>query len=243
MSQNPLDLFQGLHFDEKKHLYSYDGRILPSVTTVLKKYFEPFDRDKVAKKVSENPNSPYYGKSIKEIIEEWKKSGLSGTLTHEMIENYINNNDHSFSKDEVANKKAFHARKWLFEEVIKRDPLFIITEFRLFDLELNIAGTADLFVMWKDHSVSLGDWKTNKSIDMTSFGGKKAYKPFFELDDCNYTQYSLQLSAYALMLRRRGIHTKSLSIIHLREDGLDVIKGKNYESQLENELRNLLPNY
>ena len=40
------------------------------------------------------------------------------------------------------------------------------------------------------------DWKTNEEISKSSFGGKKMFGPCYNLQDCNFNHYSLQLEIY-----------------------------------------------
>ena len=57
------------------------------------------------------------------------------------------------------------------------------------------------------------DWKTNEDISMTSFGNKKMYGPCYDLIDCNYNHYSIQLGIYAKALRETyGIYENANDI-------------------------------
>lgn len=70
---------------------------------------------------------------------------------------------------------------------------------------LHIAGQIDLLVK-KGNSIIIGDWKTNKKLDLKSFYDSKIRSsvkmkfPLNNLDDCNYQHYCLQLSTYAYII-------------------------------------------
>lgn len=70
---------------------------------------------------------------------------------------------------------------------------------------LHIAGQIDLLVK-KGNSIVIGDWKTNKKLDLKSFYDSKIRSsvkmkfPLNNLDDCNYQHYCLQLSTYAYII-------------------------------------------
>ena len=38
-----IDLFKDLHFNEEKHIYTLNGRRLPSVSAEVAKYYKKFD--------------------------------------------------------------------------------------------------------------------------------------------------------------------------------------------------------
>ena len=69
--------------------------------------------------------------------------------------------------------------------------------------EYKVAGTADLIIEHNDYEFSVGDFKTNKSIDFCSKYGDRLLDPVSHLSDCNYNIYSLQLSLYAYLFSLR----------------------------------------
>jgi len=70
-----------IFFDEALHKYTDEyGNVFTSVTTVLGKYEEEFDTDKVARiceKIGKNPNHPKYekykGKTARQLKKEWQQ--------------------------------------------------------------------------------------------------------------------------------------------------------------------------
>lgn len=76
-------------FKEDTHQYfNEEGKEYKSVTTILHKYTTPFDKDKVAARVSEKTGRP-----VEEILKEWATVNRTacdfGTNIHLLMENYI----------------------------------------------------------------------------------------------------------------------------------------------------------
>ncbi|MBK8660973.1 MAG: hypothetical protein IPN18_03865 [Ignavibacteriales bacterium] len=58
-----------------------------------------------------------------------------------------------------------------------------------------------LFITPVTGKYDIYDWKTNKSIDEYGYGGKRGTRPpTYDLPDCNFYHYSLQLSLYKYLL-------------------------------------------
>ena len=110
------------------------------------------------------------------------------------------------------------------------------------DGKLRIAGQIDLLVK-KGNKIIIGDWKTNKKIDLKSFFDSKTKTsskmkyPLNNLDDCNYNHYCLQLSTYAWMIQKLNPefeiedlvlvhfdHTDNMTVYHLPYLKDEVIK-------------------
>ena len=60
-----------------------------SVTSLASKYFEPFNKLEVAKRLVET-NVKYFGMTVDQLIAKWDESRDFGTLVHNNIESYIN---------------------------------------------------------------------------------------------------------------------------------------------------------
>lgn len=75
------------------HYYEIDGssRGVISTTTLLHKYFPPFDADLVIANLMVRPSWPkhyLYGKSPEEIRDKWSRAGPKGTAMHQNFDNY-----------------------------------------------------------------------------------------------------------------------------------------------------------
>lgn len=80
-------------------------------------------------------------------------------------------------------------------------------DFEEYDLTLNIAGQSDLVII-NGNDLFIRDYKTNKKIDTKSFFNRRtnSYEsmlfPLSHIMDCNFMEYTLQLSLYAYMIKR-----------------------------------------
>lgn len=191
--------------DERTHTYTdADGAEYTSVSKIIGRYKEPFDRDRLALQTAQKR-----GVTVESVLAEWDTAAPYGTAVHKQIENYFTGKGDQFD--------LIQPHLWRFEQW-KKQPVTFYPEVILCDRQLKIAGTADMLVRRGD-TWSILDWKTNKAIYKTSFGGKKLKAPLSHLDDCNYIHYSLQLSLYAVML---GERVKKMNIIHLPKGKSDL---------------------
>jgi len=94
-------------------------------------------------------------------------------------------------------------------------------ELRLYNHEYKLAGSADLITTYKNGNIDICDYKTSKTLDFQSYQNpytkhKQMMKdPISDLDDCNFTHYSLQLSIYAWMMEQLGYKISNLTIEHI----------------------------
>jgi hypothetical protein len=144
---------EGFIFDEKKHQYWLDGRLLQGVTSILGVVAKPALIQWAA-----NMACDYIEESCQDI--DWSdpehrqallnaarkahakkrdKAADDGTDLHALIEDYVN--------------------EWAMVEDIR----FIAAEQRLYSRDLGIAGTCDL-VFEKDGKTYIGDIKTYKKL-------------------------------------------------------------------------------
>jgi ATP-dependent exoDNAse (exonuclease V) beta subunit len=182
-----------------------------SSTTFIHKFFEPFDKYKIANKLVNMPK--YRGRTVKSFIDEWKGSSDRGSAVHEELETYI------LRKEEPVSLPAKHGKAWLslFSENME-----LIPETILFSKELIISGMADLLLHNKEEDTyTIVDWKTSKRIDMKAFKGKKGIrKATRDIEDCNFNQYSLQLSLYRYILETYyGLKVTSQILVHVTDSG------------------------
>lgn len=112
---------------------------------------------------------------------------------------------------------------------------------------LRVSGQIDLLVI-DGNDVTIMDWKTNKSIDKTSYYDKSKKSnvmmkyPLDNLQDCNFNHYQLQLSLYAYMLQQinPNYNIKSLKIVHIDHDN----KQHEYECEyLKKDVERMLKHY
>ena len=225
-----------ISLDEETHTYSLsDSEIkFQSVTEFIHTFFNPFDEQKIAKKLTET-NIKYKGMTVEELIASWNKRRDRGTVIHKEIEEYINSNFKI--KDELnIDSKSIQGINFLNQKCIKESNI-LASEVIIFSEKLKLAGTIDLLIYnKKKNHISIVDWKTNKKINKNSFNNsRKGIKfPLKNLDDCNFNHYNLQLSMYQYILEEfYKTKVNGLFIVHLNENYFNY---KNFKCEYKKNL-------
>ena len=172
--------------------------------------------------ISEND----FNREQQAILDTWdeenRKSCERGTKIHAELENsfYNKKKDIDISKYHIGGK--FECKKDYYILDIENGvyPEYLISRVSE-DGKLRIAGQIDLLVK-KGNKIIIGDWKTNKKIDIKSFFDSKSKTsakmkyPLNHLDDCNYNHYTLQLSTYAWMIQKLNpeFEIEDLVLVH-----------------------------
>lgn len=235
-----------LVFNEKFHTYYWEElgnrRELLSVSKFLKKYKPAFEKQKIAEIYAQKHNM-----SIDVVLDNWaqkgKKSTDYGTFIHNSIRHYLLDKTIpcllgetlqylKFLAESELPKKSYAVEDLVIRAGDRNIALFSFLhqwtskhsvhslEKAICDLELGIAGTYDcLFQNKETGKYILIDWKTNKKIKMNN-RWQKLLAPLNYLDDCEYINYSLQLSIYKYMIEKQGIEVSNMYIFHI----LDNIK-------------------
>jgi len=212
-----------LKFDETKHEYTYGpmNLLLTSVTQLLNKYYQPFDSDFHAQRISKKE-----GKTKQEILGLWEeKKNVAcdfGTKIHEYAEKFILKQP--LPKADSPREQAYFNQ--VHEYFMDHHKLSLVsTEIKLGLPAYRLAGTADLILKSEDGKVFLYDWKTSKEIVQDNRYKKYLLPPFNYLPDNNFIKYSLQLSMYKLLLGLvYGLKIDGIYVIHLFEDGYKEYK-------------------
>jgi ATP-dependent exoDNAse (exonuclease V) beta subunit len=205
-----------LLFNEEDHTYhSIDdiGIKWTSVTSVISKLKKPFDAKKVANKVSKNKKSKWYNLKPTEIIEIWNKESKRATDLGTFYHNQRESDICSLSSMEkeglvipvVAPQPLKNGKK--LSSTQKLDP-GIYPEHMVYLKSASICGQADL-VEVVNNKVHIIDYKTNKEIKKESYKNwegisDKMAPPVSNLDDCNFSHYSLQLSIYMYIVLKHN---------------------------------------
>lgn len=185
----------GFTFDAKAHLYTFDGKPLTGVTTVLGVINKPALIQWAANMVEEHirANVSYaipgedggYWAIKPKIIEEAKTAhrkkkeaaGDVGTAFHFWVEQYAKGD--KLPIPEGAEKMAEHFLNWVTTNKVK----FLSNEQRLYSLNHWLAGTMD-FLVEVNGKKYVGDLKTSSGI----YG----------------REYFAQCAAYRMMLEEMG---------------------------------------
>lgn len=138
LNENGLPLFPELRFEEKRHIYTLDNQILPSVTTVM----QPLN------------NALYKG-----IDEEIMRMAADrGTAIHNAVENYVL---YGIADIEPKYQGYFGAFMKFWEE---NSPEPLATESRLYHKIFRYAGTADLPCVIGGKRILI-DYKTSAAVN------------------------------------------------------------------------------
>lgn len=179
-----------------------------------------------------------FNKEQQTILDMWDEENRNscerGTRIHADLENsfYKKKKDIDLSKYQIGGKFECikdHNNLDLENGIYPEYLISRVSE----DGKLRIAGQIDLLVK-KGNKIIIGDWKTNKKIDLKSFFDSKTKTsskmkyPLNNLDDCNYNHYCLQLSTYAWMIQKLNPefeiedlvlvhfdHTDNMTVYHL----------------------------
>lgn len=188
-----------------------------------------------------------FNKEQQTILDIWDEENRNscerGTRIHADLENsfYKKKKDIDLSKYQIGGKFECikdHNNLDLENGIYPEYLISRVSE----DGKLRIAGQIDLLVK-KGNKIIIGDWKTNKKIDLKSFFDSKTKTsskmkyPLNNLDDCNYNHYCLQLSTYAWMIQKLNPefeiedlvlvhfdHTDNMTVYHLPYLKDEVIK-------------------
>jgi hypothetical protein len=219
-----------LSFLEENHLYfmkDVDGKYrndFPSVSKVIKKFYEPFDAEGIAYKKA--------GGDLKEmhrLLEEWKNSGdyasNMGSRTHFYLETETINRNGGYKEvrepnyecdifQQATSDSMIRAGKRYLDLCEKRDLVLLDTEMVLGHPELGYTGQPDK--VWltvnatgDNFGILITDWKTNKEKNFKKNDfTKPMYHPFSDYPSTALGHYYLQLPLYGKLLLKMLEGTK-----------------------------------
>ena len=96
----------------------------------------------------------------------------------------------------------------------------IFAEKIIYSKEIRLAGSVDLIIHNKEtNQYTIVDWKTNAKISTSAYRGKTGTHAITSnIEDCKYSVYSLQLSAYRYLLEEYyGLSIYRQFIVHLKD--------------------------
>jgi len=211
-----------LRFIEEEHIYfmrDNDGIVkntFPSVSKVIKKFYEPFDANGISLRMANGNTSKQLN-----ILEEWdnaaKYSANMGSRVHYELElelikrhgNYKSVRQPIFEIDDIQKTKSDNmilAGKKFLDIMEERNAVLLDTEIVLGDPNDGYTGQPDK--VWlipykenKDFGFAITDYKTNKpkNFEIHSYT-KKMLSPFNEYHDTALSHYYIQLPLYGRLL-------------------------------------------
>jgi len=219
--------FTQIKFNADQHRYFLNGRELTSVTTKIKEFQKPFDRDGKARRVAEKE-----GRNVAEVLAEWEASGERGRRLGITVHEHIQKTLLGTENGQLA-LDPFMGLSTKLPEIVSFDrfwsqlaPLVSYckehVEWVIGDEELGVAGTVDTMLFSPETGkYHLWDWKTGK-FDLNN-RWENLLRPFAHLDACKLHIYSLQVSLYRLIIERNtGLDLGDSYLVHLTENGHQV---------------------
>jgi hypothetical protein len=164
-----------------------------SVTSLISKLKKHFDKEGVAKKVSKNKKSKWYGIKPEDIIKIWDNEALRATTLGTYYHNQREADLCSLSSLEVDGviipivPPVPEENSLKYAPSQKLDP-GVYPEHMVYLKSVGICGQSDLVEVVND-KINIIDYKTNKKIDTESYKdwdgiSDKLQHPVSHLDDC-----------------------------------------------------------
>ena len=200
-----------------------------SISNALDMLFTPFDSEGVATKTYEkhynNPESEYYHKTVKEILEAWSNKGAESCRYGSLLDDYIGarltGTENDIKLFKLDNGYDFDTRLHglcdsfdSFYEVMSKsgDTEFIDREKYLYlkvsseNEDYYMYGRFDaLFKNKRTGKYIIIDWKSSGTIDkVPTKWTKKMLGPLFKYPQLNWYRYTLQLYFYKQALIESG---------------------------------------
>ena len=210
-------------FTDLDHKYSSeDNTQWESVTTIVKRFQEPFDSKTIAEKSAKNKKSKWYGMTPKEIIKAWDDISTTakdlGNWYHSQQEQLVCDLN-SIEKDGDVLKIV----KPIYLESVKHAPdqklenNHIYPEHFCYLHSRGICGQSDL-VEVRNNKVNIIDFKTNKELTTQGYVNwqgisKKLLKPLSHMEDCKLSIYNIQLSLYMYIILKHNPQLKPGNLI------------------------------
>ena len=189
-----------------------------SVTSIISKFKQPFEAEKIAEKSSKNKRSKWYGMTKQEILDAWKSESERAIS--------VGNWYHNQREEDILGLETIerHGRVIpIMQPLSDTEGLKIAPDQKLKDgmypehfvymKSLGLCGQSDL-VEVVDGTVHITDYKPNQEIRSESFKdwegvSQKMNPPVSHLDDCNLNHYNLQLSIYMYMILKHNPKLKA----------------------------------
>lgn len=219
-----------IKFRDKGHKYWIDNNStdIISTTTFIHTFFTDFDTDSIINNIVNSkkyldPDYEYYGMSVEHIKKLWNDNAEAarneGTKLHKDIENFYNKIDTGIESPD------FHQFLQFYEDY--KDLKIYRTEWFIFCEILRITGSIDAVFINDDGSLTIGDWKRSKKINLDSYNEQTGKWPLNCVQDCNYYHYSIQLNLYKRILEQfygKKVKNMFLIVMHPKNKNEKYIK-------------------
>lgn len=214
-------------FEEESHKYSSiinDKEIIyTSGTTFVGKFFPKFDpTGQITIKCAQKR-----GLTVEALKAQWKEKSINscifGTKIHETCEDTLLNNTLRNKPNNNRERFSMIVAQKAAKKIMEKCEILGIEKI-IFDEQLKIAGTMDLFAKSKkDGKLWIIDWKTNEKIETENTYKNFGFKPIEHIPSTNYGHYDMQLNLYEYILKEVGYINKNEEVgkclIHITEKG------------------------
>lgn len=170
-------------FDEKRHRYTFDGKPMTGVTTILGVIAKPalinWAANMAADYVKDNLTDI---EELEKVCKEARKAHVrtrdkaadKGTNVHEEVEKIVNDAIENGGKLIHTTHESKQVQKFL-DWAHENDVTFLASEFRVYSEKHWYAGTADLLFEMEGRKY-IGDVKTGKAVYPSYFFQMAAYR-------------------------------------------------------------------
>ncbi len=206
-----------IDFDADSHQYYHteQNRYFDSVSSVIEKISSPFPRKEIAEQVSTNQ-----GVAAKEVVEGWlirrNFSSVRGQEFHLYAKVYLEEQRKLIVQTPIHQEiRGFHK---FYDRYFSSHNCYrpLCTEFIVYNEALSLAGTVDCLLQNNKGEFILLDWKTSKKIHTESPYHRRMLGPLADIEECELSRYSLQLSIYKELIRHSlGISIASCFVVQL----------------------------
>lgn len=212
--------FPDLKFIEETHTYYIAGKKLPSVSTLLKNFYEGFNTEEVSLRYSLKR-----GFDQRDVKDAWQgENDIANNKGHDVHlfgELYVQWKYFGIGQKPKCTSKQ-HLAIIEFWNDLPPHIVPVATELQMYSKTLGYCGTTD-FILYDLHKevYYIGDYKTNKTLFSES--EKYPAKPLkyisseLNLLQENYGKYSLQFSFYQILLEEVGLKVGGRILVYLQE--------------------------
>jgi hypothetical protein len=224
-----------INFDEPTHKYYVNGSCQGNVscTGFVHEFFGHFDAKAIIAKMRKGPKwatSKYYGKTDKEIMDEWSANGKTaseaGTAMHLAIEQFLH------GSSEQIKPGMFETVEWKYFMKFWNDCGHDLepyrSEWEVFtdsleplpsERKIKLCGSIDMVFRRKsDGKFVIYDWKRSKEIKSEN-SYESGLCPLEHLPDTNYWHYTMQLNVYKWILEKYyGLEVADLYLVIIHPD-------------------------
>ena len=239
--------FSKYSFVEEGHYYLCNGkRVEISTTGLIALYENEFDKETISQQKANDR-----GISQNEILEEWRIENLHSTIKGSLVHLYAQSlwEHKKFEIDYSNIPKEIDINRLKTEiDILKKQADNFYNDYKdiyeligceiyLGDEDYDECGATDIVFYNKyTEEIVIADFKTNKEIKRESYRHKKMLIPLHKLDDCNYSHYSLQLSAYKYKFEKNtDLKVAETFIIYFNNnaENYEIIEPLNVEKEIK----------